>query len=52
MSKNVEKLRKFLKDNDMNLIQVQLLLDEEGFVTVTQAQYDNLQVIDPDGACP
>ena len=48
----VKKIDKILNDNEIEWATLNLYLDAKGYVVVTQAQYDNLEVIDQEGAVP
>jgi len=47
-----KKIDKFLEDNELTWHSIHNWVENNGYVIVTQEEYDNLEVIDPDGTCP
>lgn len=47
-----EKIEKILKENNLDWQSLHLWIINQGYVIITQEQYDNLEVIDPNGAVP
>ena len=47
-----EKMEKILEENNLDWQSVHLWIMNKGYVIITEEQYDNLEVIDPDGPCP
>lgn len=47
-----EKMEAILEENNLDWQSVHLWIMNNGYVIVTKEQYDNLEVIDPDGPCP
>ena len=50
--KRNEKIEKMLKDNNLDWQSIHLWIIEKGNVIISQEEYDNLEVIDPDGPVP
>ncbi len=46
------KLKQFLEENEIGIMELTLYLDSQGYVTVTKEEYDNLECVDPDKPCP
>ena len=49
---SLDEFKKLVEEREISLMVMQLYLSEQGYVTVTQSQYDNLEVIDEDGDVP
>lgn len=47
-----EKMEQILEENNLDWQSVHLWIMNKGYVIITEEQYDNLEVIDPDGHCP
>jgi hypothetical protein len=47
-----EKMEKILEDNNLDWQSIHVWIINKGYVIITQEQYDNLEVIDPNGAVP
>lgn len=47
-----EKIEKMLEENNLDWQSIHLWIMEKGYVIITEEQYDNLEVIDPNGAVP
>jgi hypothetical protein len=46
------KMQKILEDNNLDWQSVHLWIMNKGYVIITEEEYENLEVIDPDGSCP
>jgi len=44
-----EKMERILEENNLDWQSVHLWIINKGYVIITEEQYDNLEVIDPDG---
>lgn len=47
-----EKMEAILEEHQLDWQSVHLWITNKGYVIITEEQYDNLGVIDPDGPCP
>lgn len=47
-----QKIDKFLEESNLTWHSIHNWVEEQGNVIVTQSEYDNLGVIDENGACP
>lgn len=47
-----QKIEKMLEENNLDWQSIHLWIIQKGYVIITQEQYDNLEVIDPNGAVP
>ncbi len=47
-----EKMETILKENNLDWQSVHLWIMRKGYVIITESQYDNLEVIDPNGDVP
>ena len=51
-TKSHEMIDKFLEEKELTWHAIHNWVSENGYVIVTEAEYDNLEVIDEDGAVP
>lgn len=47
-----QKMERVMSENDLCWQQVHLWIMRKGYVIVTEAEYENMEVIDPNGPCP
>ena len=47
-----KKIERMLEENKIDWQSIHMWIVEKGNVIITQEQYDNLEVINPDGAVP
>lgn len=47
-----EKMERILREEKLDWQSVHLWIMNQGYVIVTQEEYDNMECIDPDGNCP
>ncbi|GEJ45996.1 hypothetical protein [Chryseobacterium sp. ON_d1] len=47
-----EKMEKILEENNLDWQSIHLWIENKGYVIITEEEYDNLEIIDPDGPCP
>ena len=45
-------MERILQENNLDWQSVHLWVENRGYVIVTESQYENLEVIDPDGDVP
>jgi|GEM_PF-5895144 len=49
---SLKEFEELVQKKDISLMVIELYLNEKGYVVLKQEEYDNLEVIDPDGAVP